>query len=107
MILAVFLLIAAFFAVYILMPFFEETFRKKRLDFGEAEVEELRQKKEQVLEALRDLEYDYKMQKMTELDYKNLKEKLTQQAVEIMKTLDSLEKGSKANAIGQQTGTRT
>ena len=91
MILGIFVLIAAFFAVYILLPFWEKDFSKQRLEFAGAEKENLAGRKSAVLEAIRDLEYDYKMQKVTEDDYHNLKEKLTKEAVDIMKNLDLLE----------------
>ena len=91
MILAVFILIAAFFAVYTLLPFWEKGFRLKRLDFSGMEKDSLLGKKNAVLEAIRDLEYDYKMQKVTDEDYHQLKEKLTKEAVDLMKKLDRLD----------------
>ena len=91
MILGAFILLAAFFAAYILMPFFERGFKNRSLNTGEMEKESLAHRKDQILEAIRDLEYDHKMQKITDQDYDQLKEKLTKEAVEIMKRLDSLE----------------
>jgi hypothetical protein len=91
MILALFILVAAFFAVYTLLPFWEKRFRRVRLDFAGAEKENLVGRKSAVLEAIRDLEYDYKMQKVTDDDYHRLKEKLTNEAVDIMKKLDHLD----------------
>ena len=91
MILGVFILLAAFFAAYILMPFFDRGFKNRSLNTGETEKESLAHRKDQILEAIRDLEYDHKMQKITDQDYDQLKEKLTKEAVEIMKRLDSLE----------------
>ena len=101
MILAAFLLLAAFFALYIAMPFFEDGYRRRKLEFSDSKKENLTHSKDEILEAIRDLEYDYKMQKMTEQDYLLLKESLTKEAVEIMKQLDSLEKGSNLDANGQ------
>jgi hypothetical protein len=103
MILAVFILLAGFFAVYILLPFFNQGLKDQSSNPGESEKERLINRKEQILEAIRDLEYDHKMNKVTDEDYDQLKERLTQQAVEIMKRLDSLEN---LDAIGQQTRTR-
>jgi len=93
MILAAFILLAGFFAAYILMPFFDKNLKSRKLNTGETEKENLAHRKEQVLEAIRDLEYDHKMHKITDQDYDQLKERLTKQAVEIMKRLDSLENG--------------
>lgn len=103
MILAAFILLAGFFAAYILLPFFDEGFRKKRLDYAENEKESLTHRKNQILEAIRDLEYDHKMNKITDQDYIQLKERLTKEAVEVLKQLDSADT---PDAIGQQTRTR-
>lgn len=92
MILAAFILVAAFFAFYILLPFWESPFRKKRLDYAGSEKENLILRKDEILEAMSDLEYDFKMQKVNQDDYNHLKENLTKEAVEIMKKLDTLEK---------------
>jgi hypothetical protein len=92
MILAAFILVAAFFAVYILLPFWEVSFRKKRLEYAGTEKENLVLRKNEILEAMNDLEYDFKMQKVNQEDYNHLKEDLTKDAVEIMKKLDSIEK---------------
>jgi len=91
MILAAFILIAAFFIVYTLLPFWEKGFRSRRLDFTGLEKESMAGRKSAVLEAMRDLEYDYKMQKVTDEDYHHLKETLTKEAVDIMKKLDLLD----------------
>jgi len=91
MMLFVFVLIAAFFAVYTLLPFWEKNFRRRKLEFASGEKETLAGRKGAILEAIRDLEYDYKMQKVTEDDYHHLKEKLTKEAVDIMKKLDHLD----------------
>ena len=90
MILAIFVLIAGFFVVYTLLPFWEKEFRKQKVDYSGLEKDSLLGQKNAVLEAMRDLEYDYKMQKVTEDDYHHLKENLTKEAVEIMKKLDRL-----------------
>ena len=94
MILAVFILIAGFFAVYTLLPFWEKGFSRQKLDFTGMEKDSLVGRKNAVLEAMRDLEYDYKMQKVTEEDYLHLKENLTNEAVEIMKKLERLDDAS-------------
>jgi|SRR5687768_10337834 hypothetical protein len=94
MILAAFILIAGFFAIYTLLPYFEQNYRKKRLEFDETELENLTHRKNEILEALRDLEYDHKMRKISDQDYIQVKESLTQQAVDAMKEMDSLIKGS-------------
>jgi hypothetical protein len=83
-------IIVAFFLFYIASPFFERAFRKREIQEDGFERENLRFRKEEILEALKDLEYDYKMRKIAEPDYLKLKEDLTSQAVEIMKKTDPL-----------------
>jgi hypothetical protein len=104
MILAAFILVAAFFAVYILLPFWEESFRKKRLEYAGAEKENLTLRKNEILEAMTDLEYDFKMHKVNQEDYDHLKENLTKEAVEIMKKLDAIEN---LDASGQHSKQHT
>jgi hypothetical protein len=96
MVYVIFIVIAVFFGVYALLPFWEKRFRKKHLDFSGAEKENLLGRKNAVVEAIRDLEYDFKMQKVTEDDYNHLKANLTKEAVDIMKKLDHLD-GAKSS----------
>jgi hypothetical protein len=96
----VFWILAALIVFYVLSPFFERAFRKRRL-VAEADVHQnLLFRKEEILSALSDLEYDYQMKKMSESDYLQLKEKLRQEAIEIMKKLDEpAPKQSKARKV--------
>ncbi len=103
MILAVFILVAAFFAVYILLPFWEKSFSKRRLEFAETHKENLTNRKNEILEAIQDLEYDFKLRKVNEEDYAHLKENLMKEAVEVMKKLDSLENQPDRDASGQHS----
>ncbi|PWT93659.1 MAG: hypothetical protein C5B54_01505 [Acidobacteria bacterium] len=98
MILAIFGIIVLLFAFYTLMPYWSQEYRGRKLEEGSREREDLLHRKAEVVEALNDLEYDYKMKKMGESDYQHLKEKLTQQAVELMKKLDELQ-GIAPNAV--------
>jgi hypothetical protein len=93
LIFAAFLLLAAFFVVYVLLPFWEQQFRHQRVQTGPSTEENLRSKKDEILEAMRDLEYDYKMNKVTSEDYDDLKERFTKEAIEIMKQLDKPKSG--------------
>ena len=99
MILAAFILLTGFFVFYLLSAFFEKDFRGKKLEVESPERQNLRVKKEMILEAMRDLEYDYKMKKVNEQDYLQLKENLTREAIEIMKSLDAVEGIVKENAV--------
>jgi hypothetical protein len=94
-----FLLFVAFFLAYAIAPFFSGTFQKKKIPVERDERENLLYQKEEILMAITDLEYDYKMKKMTEADYLQQKEKLSQEAVEMMKKLDNLEAPESHHAV--------
>jgi hypothetical protein len=90
-VLIIFLCFAAFLAIYTITPFLDKSLRKIELPQGYNEKQNLLYQKEEVLGAIQDLEYDYTMKKMTEADYLQQKEKLIQEAVELLKKLDKIE----------------
>jgi hypothetical protein len=94
----VFILIAVLFAVYAILPFFDRNFRNKRLLSGSGEIENLILRKEEVIIALSDLEYDFRMKKIGEPDYLQVKEKLTHEAIDLMKRADELAAPAKTKA---------
>ena len=97
MVYVLFIVMAVFFGVYVLLPFWEKGYRNRRLDYSGAERETLLSRKGAVVDAIRDLEYDFKMQKVTEDDYNKLKANLTKEAVDIMKKLDHLDDAKSSN----------
>ena len=86
----IFILVAALFAVYAILPFFDKNFRNKHLPGGTGQREDLILRKEEVLTALNDLEYDFRMKKIGEPDYLQTKETLTREAIDLMKRADEL-----------------
>lgn len=94
----IFGLVATFFAVYALLPFFDNNYRNKRLSGGTGERENLILRKEEVLTALNDLEYDFRMKKIGEPDYLQMKETLTREAIDLMKRADGLTAPAKSQA---------
>lgn len=97
--LAVFLLLVAGFALYTILPFFDPNYKNKRVGaLPQEERQSLQYRKDEVLAALNDLEYDFKMKKMNEPDYLQLKEKLTREAIDVMKKIDSFDSTSHKNA---------
>jgi hypothetical protein len=87
-----------FFVLYALLPFFDTTYRNKRLPGGTGERENLILRKEEVLTALNDLEYDFRMKKIGEPDYLQMKETLTREAIDLMKRADELAAPAKSQA---------
>ena len=94
----IFILIAGLFAVYAILPFFDKNFRNKHLPGGTGERENLILRKEEVLTALNDLEYDFRLKKIGEPDYLQTKEKLTREAIDLMKRADELTAPAKNQA---------
>ncbi|MCI0445098.1 hypothetical protein L0244_11690 [bacterium] len=94
----IFILIAVLFAAYAILPFFDRNFRNKRLPGGTGERENLILRKEEVITALSDLEYDFRMKKIGEPDYLQTKEKLTREAIDLMKRADELAAPAKTKA---------
>ena len=103
----VFYIVAGFFAFYIFSPFFERAYRKRTLSTSAVARENLVFHKEEILGALNDLEYDYKMKKMTEPDYEQLKEKLTREAIDVMKKLEQPGESAGAHEAERNRKVRT
>jgi hypothetical protein len=94
----IFGLVASFFAVYAILPFFDTNYRNKRLPGGTGQRENLILRKEEVLTALNDLEYDFRLKKIGEPDYLQMKETLTREAIDLMKRADELAAPAKSQA---------
>jgi hypothetical protein len=94
----IFSLIAVSFAVYAILPFFDKNYRNKRLPGGTGERENLILRKDEVLTAINDLEYDFRMKKIGEPDYLQMKESLTREAIDLMKRADELAAPAKSQA---------
>jgi hypothetical protein len=100
-----FILIAAFFALYAILPFFDTAYRNRKIAAGGEELQNILHRKEEVLSALNDLEYDFRLKKIGEPDYLQLKEKLTLEAIELMKRADQLTEPSSTKAVNADTAT--
>ncbi|HSE39840.1 MAG TPA: hypothetical protein VLH08_03680 [Acidobacteriota bacterium] len=98
-----FILIAAFFALYTILPFFEKAYRNRHLPVDTGELENILNRKEEVISALNDLEYDFRLKKIGEPDYLQLKEKLSLEAIELMKRADQLSVRSSQKAVNADT----
>jgi hypothetical protein len=97
-------LVLGLFALYVLSPFFTGTFRRKQIPAGPGDVEDLYYRKEEILSAIEDLKYDYQI---SEADYLQMSDKLSREAVEVMKRIDQ-RKGANTDAkAGDPGGRRT
>jgi hypothetical protein len=86
-----FALIVVLFCSYIFSPFFLRAFKGKRLDFVSTEIENLRLRKQMIVAAINDLEYDSKMNKMSLEDYQSIKERLVSEGSAVLQALKKAE----------------
>jgi hypothetical protein len=86
-------LIGAF--TFVLTPLFREEDRRDELGPKRSDLlEELKTKKEAAYAAIREMEFDYNMGKLTEEDFAILKRQYLEEAAGYMKEMDALAEGS-------------
>lgn len=90
---AIFTVVAAYHLVLPFLSSHEEKLRFEVLDEDLRRVEELAAKKATLLQTLRDVEFDYETEKITEADYRHLKKRYERQAIQVMRELDELHGG--------------
>lgn len=87
---AVVLAVAA--AIFIGYPFYQS--RKQKFSFeSNHRAEELENRKAEIYAAIKDIEFDYQMGKLSEEDYLELREQYKSQAVDLLKKIDVEEQG--------------
>ncbi len=91
MIIAAFILIAAGILLFIFTPLFDPRDDAKtinQISRAEARRRELIEQRDMVYEAIRELDFDHRMGKVEEDDYRQTRARYTSQAVELIKSLD-------------------
>ncbi len=99
-------------AIYISYPFFQS--RQKRISFDlNHRAEELEARKAQIYAAIKDIDFDYQMGKLSEEDYQELRSQYKAEAVQLLKQMDQLKrprgkkhKAKAAQAFCAQCGAR-
>jgi hypothetical protein len=81
--------IAVFVALYLYAPFLER--RARRVSAEEHELSALLAERERAVNALQELDFDYKLGKVPEEDYPTQRLNLLQKGAEILKRLDELD----------------
>jgi cytochrome c-type biogenesis protein CcmH/NrfG len=90
---AVFTLVAAYHLVTPFLSSRQDQLRFEVLDEDLRRIEELVARKATLLKTLRDVEFDYETNKISESDYRELKQRYERQAVEVMRDLDEIHGG--------------
>ena len=89
------LLIAPIFFIgavlYIAYPLLKDEIREPAPEDETTDQEKLLQEKEDIIESLKDIEMDFRMGKLSTLDYQSLKSDLEQRAVKIFQRIQSLQ----------------
>ncbi len=81
-------------ALYIGYPLFQSRSRSMNFDLNHR-VEDLEAKKAEIYAAIKDIEFDYEMGKLSEEDYQELREQYKAQAVQILRQLDQMKSGTR------------
>jgi len=84
--------------LFVLVPFFKKEGERFGEDYEESRVHDLLSQKDIVLATLLDLEYDYKMGKLSKKDYSSLKVQMKNEAADIFEQIDKIEKRADNNA---------
>jgi len=83
--------VAAMAALYVLMPLFKEPKGNIEVELlAETELDRLLNRKAVVYSNLKDLEFEYKMGRLGDTDFRNLEAGLKTEAAEILQKLDHL-----------------
>lgn len=88
MIIAAFILIAVGVLLFVFTPLFATKDTIDQTSQRENRRRQLREDSERVYEAIRELDFDHRMGKIEEEDYKDMRSRYQAQAVELMKALD-------------------
>ena len=82
---------------YVLAPLFrQDAAEAERVGAAVSELRDLASKREMLLSALRDLEDDHASGKIDEEDYREMHDRLSAEAVEIMKQLDAVDEAQRS-----------
>ena len=82
------------------IPLFGKLQLKKLVEAVDPESDEYKHllvRKEETLISIKELEFDFNTEKISESDYQELRKKLEAEATELIKKLDQLEQGRKKN----------
>ncbi|MCZ6634992.1 MAG: hypothetical protein O7G87_16470 [bacterium] len=88
MIIAAYILISAAVLVFIFQPLFTDQEAIGQASKQEIKRRQLLENREMIYEAIRELDFDYRMGKVEEDDYKTTRARYQARAVEVMKALD-------------------
>ncbi|MDD5541985.1 MAG: hypothetical protein PHX83_02330 [Acidobacteriia bacterium] len=85
---------------FTLQPLFQQSNESIYIDnLGETELESLLQKKEAIYENMKDLEFEWKMGKLSEEDFHKLRDEFKAEAAQVLDRIDFIEHSEDYNAL--------
>jgi hypothetical protein len=88
MIIVAFILISVGVLLFVFTPLFVKHDTMTQTTQRESRRRQMREESERVFEAIRELDFDHRMGKIEDDDYKDMRDRYQAQAVELMKSLD-------------------
>jgi hypothetical protein len=76
--------------LYVLMPLFQKSRERLDLDLGETELERLQDRKAIIYKSIKDLEFEYKMGRLSDADFKQLDAGYRNDAATILQEMEKL-----------------
>jgi hypothetical protein len=76
--------------IYVLTPLFRKSRESLDLDLGETELERLQDRKTIIYKSIKDLEFEYKMGRLSDADFKQLEAGYKNDAAIILQTMEKL-----------------
>ncbi len=90
----VFVLLTAVISTYVIMPLIQA--RSRKVDLGRESSNhraiDLIERKESIYSAIKEIEFDHEMGKISEDDFKELRQQYKQEAVDLLKKIDTFQK---------------
>jgi len=80
-------------ALFVAYPLFQKNQRKVSFALNH-QAEDLQARKEEIYAAIRDIDFDYRMGKLSEEDYASLRDQYKTEAINLMKRVDQMTLGS-------------
>ncbi len=101
----IFIILACIVSVFVVMPIVQASVRRGKagaLDSNHR-ASELEERKKTIYSAIKDIEFDYQMGKISEEDFKELRQQYKDEAIGILKKLDKAQMKQMKPAAQQQT----
>ena len=94
--------IAAFTFGYIGIPLFRKQKATTMFDGSDIDLTDLESKKENILEIIKDIEFDYKMGKLSAKDYQEMNQKYRTEATLLIQSIEEMKDSQKPDRLEEE-----